>query len=57
MKYLIDYETLVYNMPECDGFEFLDHKFISHSVTAEDEKFIIPNNDILRANFFFRAVA
>ena len=55
MKYFADYEALVYNMPECNGFEFLDHQFIAHPVTAEDEKFIVPNNDMLKANFSFQA--
>lgn len=55
MKYFVDYEALVYNMPECNGFEFLDHQFIAHPVTAEDEKLIVPNNDMLKANFSFQA--
>lgn len=54
MKYFVDYEALVYNMPECNNFEFLDHKFIAHLVTAEDEKIIVPDNDMLKANFSFR---
>lgn len=55
MKYLVDYEALVYNMPECNNFEFLDHRFVAHPVMAEDEKFIVPDNDILKANFFFQS--
>lgn len=55
MKYFVDYEALVYNMPECNDFEFLNHEFIAHPVTAEDEKFIVPNNDMLKANFSFQA--
>lgn len=55
MKYFVDYEALVYNMPECNGFEFLDHQFIAHPVTAEDEEFIAPNKDMLKTNFSFRA--
>ena len=55
MKYLIDYEALVYNMPECTDFVFLDHEFIAHPVTAGDEEKIIPDNDILKANFAFQS--
>ncbi len=53
MKYLIDYEALVYNMPECGDFEFLDHKFIANPISTEDRKSLIPGDDILKANFAF----
>lgn len=55
MKYYVDYEALVYNMPVYNGFEFLDHMFITHHVTAEDEKIIIHSSDILKTNFSFQA--
>lgn len=54
MKYLIDYEALVYNMPECEGFEFLNHKFFINYLNVQDEKTIIPDDNILKANFMFR---
>lgn len=46
MRYLVDYEALVYNMPECTGFKFLEHKFIVNPITAEDEKNIVPNSKL-----------
>lgn len=53
MKYFVDYEALVYNMPECGNFEFLDHKFVIHPITIEDQNHIIPDNDLIKANFLF----
>lgn len=50
-KLLITYEALTYNMPECGEFEFLGHKFISNPVTPEVEQLIVPEKDILKANF------
>ena len=49
-KYMINYEALVYNMPECGDFEILGHIFIPHPVTPEIEKIIMPDNDILKGN-------
>lgn len=52
-KYLIKYEALVYNSPECNDFEFLGHAFVSHIITDDMQNDIIPNNDISRGNFSF----
>lgn len=51
IKYYINYEALMYNFPECGNFEFLGHKFVSNLVTPEIEKCIIPNDEVLLANF------
>lgn len=53
MKYLIDYEALAYNMPECGNFEFLDHKFIANPISTEEKKSLVAGDDILKANFAF----
>ena len=53
--YFINYEALSYNMPECNDFEFLNHKFIANLVTQEIQNIIVPQNDILKANFTFQS--
>lgn len=55
MKYFINYEALVYNMPELNGFEYLDHKFVTNHLTAENARALIPENDILKGNFLFQS--
>lgn len=54
-KYFIEYEALVYNMPECGDFEVLDHKFIANPVTSEVKRIIMQGEDILKANFAFQS--
>lgn len=53
MKYFINYEALVYNMPEIDDYEFWDHKFIVNYLTKTEDELIIPDNDPLKANYSF----
>lgn len=52
-KFFVDYEALVYNMPACKGFEFLDHVFVVNNVTTEIEKIIKPDKEPLTMNFAF----
>lgn len=52
-KYFIEYEALVYNLPECNNFEFLGHSFVPHIITDDMQNDIILDNDILRSNFTF----
>ena len=54
MKYFVNYEALVLNLPLRTDLELLDHKFLVNSLSSEDEKrLLVFDKDTLKFNYLF----